>query len=75
MSVPAKLYITSKNNDFTKYKYFADNIRLRKGDYNKRDYKHYVLENLEAINIGNLQNSIIIDDSDIYNSLNYEQKE
>ena len=75
MSVPVKLYITSKDNDFTKYTHFTDNIRLRKDDYNKGNYKHYVLTNLDAINIGNLQNSIIIDDSDIYNSLNYEQKE
>ena len=75
MSAPIKLYITSKGNDLIKYTHFTDNIRLRKDNYNKNNYQRYVLKNLNSINIENFQNSIIIDDSNVYQSLNYKQKE
>ena len=75
MSIPIKLYITSKDNDFTKYTHFANNIRLRRDNYNKNNYQYYVLNNLSSINTQNLQNSIIIDDPNVYYSLNDKQKE
>jgi len=75
MSVPTKLYITSKENDLIKHRHFTENIRLRKDDYNKNNYQRYVLKNLDSISIENFQNSIIIDDPNVYQSLNCKQKE
>ena len=75
MSVPIKLYITSKENDLIKHRHFTENIRLRKDDYNKNNYQRYVLKNLDSISIENFQNSIIIDDPNVYQSLNCKQKE
>ena len=75
MFVPIRLYITNKENNLTKYRSFSGNVRIRKDSHNKNNYQNYVLKNLEAIsNIKNCKHSIIIDDSNIYDSLSDKQK-